>query len=138
MKLPVAFAAIDYRAEHSIKKDEVAISFYGGEPLLNFPLIKSCAEYAHQKLKNKEVYFSITTNATLLTPKIANFLFSEKKFSIVVSIDGPKEIHDEFRRDIKGDGSFDRSLKGLKNLYIAFGETFVGRVSLNVVYTPAY
>ncbi|MFX0139567.1 MAG: radical SAM protein [Candidatus Hodarchaeota archaeon] len=138
MSRAIAFAAIDYLKKHSSKKDEVAVTFYGGEPLLRFPLIQSCVNYAHKVFGDKKVRFSLTTNATLLTSEIAKFLFAEKNFSVVVSLDGPAEIHDSYRKDYAGNGSFKQTLKGLKYLYDTFGDSFKHRISFSAVYAPPY
>ena len=136
MSLLTAYAAIDYLANHSTSKNDVSVSFYGGEPLLRFPFIKSCVNYAYHKILNKELRFSITTNGTLLTPEIANY-FKNNNISIAVSIDGPEHIHDSFRKDIKGKGSFEQSLIGLRNLLDAYEEDYQ-KLSLSMVYTPPY
>lgn len=136
MSPDTAFRAIDYLESHSNDKDEVSITFYGGEPLLRFSLIKSCVEYARKKLANKKLSFSITTNGTLLTPDMAEY-FHKENFGIVVSLDGPKEIHDAWRKDTRGVGSFNQTLSGLKKLYEAYGEDHL-RLSLSMVYTPPY
>jgi len=74
----------------------VAISFYGGEPLLNFPLIKRCTEYALEKAKIK-IDFFMTTNGYLLKGETADFL-ADHDFAVCVSLDGPASIHDRHRR----------------------------------------
>ena len=68
MNLEMAQAGIDYLFEHSKKINTLRIGFYGGEPLLEFDLIKCCVEYIEQKSSDKNINFYITTNATLLTP----------------------------------------------------------------------
>jgi uncharacterized protein len=88
------------------------------------PLIKSHFEYAKRILPTTKLGFSITTNATLMTPDIGRFLFKEG-FSVRVSIDGPREIHDEYRKDIQGKGTFDRTLSGLKHYAI-----FMARITI--------
>jgi uncharacterized protein len=90
-------------------------SFFGGEPLLNFRLIKKIVNYVEEKT-TKKVYWSMTTNGTLLTPDIWAFL-KEHDFLITVSLDGPKEIHDRYRTDRNGKGTFDKIYKNLMYLY---------------------
>jgi len=136
MTIPVAYRSIDYLAEHSKANKTVSISFYGGEPLLRFPFIKSCVNYAQHRIHGKELRFGFTTNATLMTAEMARYFF-KNNFSIVVSIDGPEDIHNGYRKDLKGEGSFKRTVKGLKNLIDVFGEKS-NRVALNMVYTPPY
>jgi uncharacterized protein len=137
MSLDVARLAIDYLKEHSSKSDRVGVAFYGGEPLLRFPFVKDCAEYAGKVIKSKELDFNITTNGTLITSDIAQFLY-KNNFSVTVSIDGPREIHDSFRVDANGKGSFENVAKGLKTLVETYGEKAEERILLSMVYTPPF
>lgn len=137
MSEEVAKLAIDYIAEHGSSK-RVAVTFYGGEPLIKFPLIKKCVEYSQEVIKNKTLTYSMTSNLLLMTPEIAKFLASVDGFSVVCSIDGPKHIHDSYRKDINGEGSFDRAIRGLKYLIEAFGEKAKNRIIINMVYAPPY
>ena len=100
MNYETAKKAIDFLKEHSVEKERVIIGFYGGEPLLEFELIKKCVKYARKELKGKQINFALTTNATLLNDEIINY-FIEHSFIVTVSIDGPKEMHDDLRRIIK-------------------------------------
>lgn len=99
------------------KNKEVGICFFGGEPLLNFELIKDIAAYAKDLAKeyDKKVSFSITTNATLVDKKISDFI-KENKIAVTVSIDGNKEIHDANRYYSKSKGSYDDVIRGIKYL----------------------
>jgi uncharacterized protein len=137
MSLETGKKAIEFLKEHSTKSDPVMLGFYGGEPLQRFSFIKECVEYARNIIKGKELIFNITTNAVLVTPEIAGYLFKER-FSILVSLDGPKEIHDRYRKDKNGKGSFDRTINGLKILSEKYREIKKGMISVNVVYTPPY
>jgi uncharacterized protein len=137
MCIEVALKGIDYLKKNSHKKDRVAITFYGGEPLLRFKFIQRCVEYARSTIKEKKIDYSITTNGTLLTPEIARF-FRKHNFSVVVSIDGPKEIHDSFRKDTKGKGSFQKAIQGLKTLIDIYCQDASEKISLSMVYTPPY
>jgi uncharacterized protein len=138
MSIDIAFRAIDYLAQNSVDNDEISITFYGGEPLINFKLIKQSVEYSIKKFDTKELYFSMTTNATLLTKEIAEFLARTKNFTVVVSCDGPQEIHDKYRKNTAGEGSFKLTMQGLRNLKEAFGKNFNSRVGLSMVYAPPY
>lgn len=84
----------------------VTISFYGGEPLLNYPVIKSTMEYASEKAEKKgiPVTYYLTTNGTLLTDDIIHF-FTKYKINIEISIDGPASIHDFMRVAPDGKGT---------------------------------
>jgi len=137
MTMDIAFRAIDYLKNHSYKKNKAAVTFYGGEPLLRFDFIKSCVEYAKSIITGKALEFSLTTNGTLLGREIARY-FLENDFSIVVSIDGPKEIHNRYRKDINGNGSFEKAITGLKTLVETYGEKAADRIMLSMVYNPPY
>jgi len=137
MNWEVARRAIDYLKEHSLCSKNVAISFYGGEPLVNFPLIEECVTYARSILSDKPLTFSISTNGTLVTSKIAEF-FHKNSFQVLLSIDGPREIHDGYRKDFNGNGSFDHALKGLRCLFDAYGDESTGKIHLNMVYSPPW
>lgn len=116
MSWDIAKKAIDYLAAHSGKsREEVWIGFYGGEPLLEMELIKKCVTYSNKVLQNKKIIYNITTNGTLLTPDVIEFLISNH-FIITISIDGPEKIHDINRRQINGNGSFRIIMKNLQNI----------------------
>jgi len=131
MSFDTAKKAIDYAAAHS--GERLAITFYGGEPLLKFDLLRNCVEYAQSTIKNKELSYSITTNLVLMTPEIATYLASIDRFMVVCSMDGPEEIHDEYRRFPSGIGSHKYVIRGLKNLVDAIGDNTVGRMSFSMV-----
>ena len=76
--------------------------------------MKKCLKYATEKNKNKKLYFSFTTNAVLMTEEIAKELAQYENFGVLVSIDGPREVHDLYRVDVSGKGTFDRALRGLR------------------------
>jgi uncharacterized protein len=84
------------------------LTFFGGETLLNFPVLKSTIAYARRKAAEagKEIDFSLTTNATLLRPEIIEFL-AENRVGVTISIDGPREMQDKFRVFHNGAGSYD-------------------------------
>lgn len=87
---------IDFYAEHSVDENVNYIAFYGGEPLLEFTLIKKCVEYSEKVFEGKILKFSITTNGTLLNPEIVKFL-NDHNFKTMISLDGPEKIHDRYR-----------------------------------------
>ncbi|KYK31454.1 MAG: hypothetical protein AYK19_03665 [Theionarchaea archaeon DG-70-1] len=95
---------------------EPSIGFYGGEPLLNFELIKTCINYVMENYGDDfNPYFVMTTNSTLLSEEIVTFL-REYKCEIVLSIDGPREEHDRNRVFPDGKGSFDIIMENVKSL----------------------
>lgn len=120
MSFETAKKVIDY-VKDKMKK-EFYITFYGGEPLLNFSLIKQCIEYVKELKCESKIMYSLTTNLTLMTKEIAEYLASVPDFAVVCSIDGDKDIHDEHRKDMEGNGSFERAMEGLKHLRDAYGD----------------
>lgn len=107
MPQKTAFKTIDFLVNRSRKKD-CGITFFGGEPLLNFQLIKDTVAYAKRRAKEegKRFRFHMTTNGTLLDDKVTDFLVKEK-FGLLISHDGPKEVHNHVRVFPGGRGTFD-------------------------------
>jgi len=103
MSQNVMTKAIDFCLKNTGKEEKIQIGFFGGEPLLNFDVIVKCVTYANRRVSeiNKEVTYSIVTNATLLNQEIMDFLYNNN-FSIIFSIDGPKSIHDRHRKSMTG------------------------------------
>lgn len=89
--------SIDVLSEYSIDSEEINISFYGGEPMLNFELIKYGVNYAKDIFKDKTLTFNMTTNGTLFNDENLKFL-EDNNFALLISIDGNKEIHDQNRK----------------------------------------
>ena len=145
MTWEVAKAAIDDflvcdKESSEIKKTEKepkVLSFYGGEPLLNFPLIKKSVEYTQKKAKSENFLFVITTNGYLLKGEIADFLIS-KKFLITVSLDGPPEIHNRNRVTINGSGTWEIVVNNLKNIIQKYPlHNKECPIQINAVLTPS-
>jgi len=108
MDLETAKASVDFLLEQSAGRRSVHITFFGGETLMNFPLLKSVVGYANEKAaaQGRSIDFSLTTNATLLTPAIIEFL-SQYRIGVTVSMDGPKDMHDQLRVFANGRGSYE-------------------------------
>lgn len=106
MSSEIALKSIDFFFEHNKKANDIIIGFYGGEPLINIKLIKECVEYAKAKNKNKKMFFTITSNGTLFNDNIIDFLINNK-IGLAISLDGPKEIHDRYRVNHNGNGTYD-------------------------------
>jgi uncharacterized protein len=109
--------SIDFLMRSSGDRPQVSITFFGGETLLNFDAIKTAVLYAEdQGAKNgKRVHYSLTTNATLLTDDIVDFLTTHR-FGITVSIDGDKDEQDRHRSYKSGKGSYEVIEPRIKNL----------------------
>lgn len=108
MDLETAKASVDFLLDQSAGRSRVHITFFGGETLMNFPLLRQVVGYATERTKaqQRSIDFSLTTNATLLTPAIVEFL-SENRVGVTVSMDGPKDMHDKLRVFANGRGSYD-------------------------------
>lgn len=134
----VAIDAIDFAFNHS--QGDLAITFYGGEPFLNFPLLRKCIDYAKQKamMLDREIHFSLTSNLTLVKKEYADYLSTIPNISILCSIDGPQTIHDNCRVYPNGRGSFLDAIEGFKRLQAVFDENKGQVLSINGVFTPPY
>jgi len=106
MDFKTACRAVDFLVEKSNNNKNIRISFFGGEPLTNFKLIKSVVKYAKNKCKesNKKITFSMTTNGTLLSENVRRFV-KNNKINLLVSIDGPEHIHNKYRKFKNGNNS---------------------------------
>jgi len=135
MDFSVAKAAIDLLVEGSKGSNEVGISFFGGEPLLNFECIKDAVPYAIEQfqLVKKKCYFGITTNGILLNPANLKFLL-DNDFSLIISIDGPPEVHNKYRKFTNNKGSYDRVVKNLVNLNKIFPD-FYNKITIRATFT---
>lgn len=106
--------SVDYLIKHSSDADRIVVSFYGGEPLLEFDLIKKCVKYIKLQMEGRTVTFSFTTNGTLLTKEKLEFLI-EHDFRITISIDGPEKIHNKHRKYANTSiGSFEQIINNLE------------------------
>lgn len=109
MSLEIAKKSVDYLIANSKGRKKLEIDFFGGEPLLNFDVVKETVLYAKslESIHNKSFYFTITTNGVLLTEEISDFI-NDNMDNIVISIDGRRETHDAIRFDLAGNGSYSR------------------------------
>jgi uncharacterized protein len=134
MSFETAKKGIDYILNHSSNLENVYISFYGGEPLLEIDLIKKCIEYAEEKVEGKKITYSMTTNGTLFNREVVE-LFDKYDFQIVISLDGTKEMHDLNRKFVNGKGSFDMIMDNIKDIKNWYPE-FANRIMFNTVIAP--
>lgn len=134
MSFEVAKRAIDFYFDHSGEMDDIRIAFYGGEPLLEFSLIKRCVEYVEAKTIDKSISFYITTNGTLFTDQMITFL-SEHKVYLTISLDGNKEEHDINRKFRDGKGSFDLIMSNLQRIK-DYDEEYFSKIRYNAVINP--
>ncbi len=112
MPLDIAKRSVDYLIERSGNRKDLQVTFFGGEPLLNYPTIRQVVEYCREleKQGDKKFTFELITNGTLLTEEIAEWVASEK-FLLFISIDGWKEMHNYNRPSMDGEDMYDRIIK---------------------------
>ena len=117
MSEETARESVEFMLKESGDNKVAHITFFGGETLLNFPVLQKTIAYARQRGAElgKEVDFSLTTNATLLKPEIIEFL-AENHVGVTISIDGPREVQDKFRVFHNGTGSYDVVAPKIKEL----------------------
>ncbi len=108
MSSKVGKAAIDFIIKNSGKRHNLEVDFFGGEPLMNFDVVKEIVEYAREqeKLYDKNFRFTITTNGVLLNDEILDYI-NKNMHNVVISLDGRKEINDMMRPRAGGQGSYD-------------------------------
>ena len=128
MSFEVGKRALDFLIENSGTRRNLEVDFFGGEPLMNFEVVKQLVAYARsvEKEKGKNFRFTLTTNGVLVDDDVIDFANRECS-NVVLSLDGRKEIHDRFRVDYAGQGSWDKIVpkfqkfveaRGGKNYYM--------------------
>ena len=117
MSADIGKKAIDFVIEKSGPRKNIEVDLFGGEPLMAFDAIKEIVDYARtqEKIHNKNIRFTMTTNATLLNDERMDYL-DKNMGNIVLSIDGRKEVNDRVRVRIDGSGSFDSILPKIKKM----------------------
>lgn len=108
MSFDVGKRALDFLVENSGTRRNLEVDFFGGEPLMNFDVVKKLVEYARsiEKEKGKNFRFTLTTNGVLVDDDVIDFANKEMS-NVVLSLDGRKEVHDRYRVDYMGRGSYD-------------------------------
>ena len=108
MSFEVGKQAFDFLIAHSGNRKNLEVDFFGGEPLMDWDVVKRLVEYARsiEKEHNKNFRFTLTTNGLLLNDDIMEFA-NKEMHNVVLSLDGRKEIHDKLRRTAGGQGSYD-------------------------------
>ncbi len=128
MSFEVGKKALDFLIANSGTRRNLEVDFFGGEPLMNWQVVKDLVAYGREqeKLHNKNFRFTLTTNGVLLDDEVMEFCNREMA-NVVLSIDGRKEVHDYMRPFRKGKGSYDLILpkfqkfaesRGQKNYYV--------------------
>ena len=128
MSFEVGKRALDFLVENSGTRRNLEVDFFGGEPLMNFDVVKKLVEYARsiEKEKGKNFRFTLTTNGVLIDDDVIDFSNREMS-NVVLSLDGRKEVHDRYRVDYAGNGSWEKIVpkfqkfveaRGGKNYYM--------------------
>ena len=122
MSFEVGKQALDFLVSNSGTRRNLEVDFFGGEPLMNFDVVKKLVEYARsiEKEHNKNFRFTLTTNGVLIDDDVIDFANREMS-NVVLSLDGRKEIHDRFRVDYAGNGSWDNIVPKFQKLVEARG-----------------
>ena len=109
MSFEVGKQALDFLMDHSGTRRNLEVDFFGGEPLMNWDVVKQLVEYARsvEKERGKNFRFTLTTNGVLIDDEVIEFSNREMS-NVVLSLDGRKEINDRTRVDYAGNGSYDR------------------------------
>ncbi|KAJ53681.1 uncharacterized protein BD780_002980 [Clostridium tetanomorphum] len=117
MTTEVGKKAIDFVIDKSGPRKHIEVDLFGGEPLMAFDVVKEIVEYAkeQEKVHNKTIRFTMTTNATLLNDEIMDYL-DKNMGNIVLSIDGRKEVNDSVRIRIDGSGSYESIIPKIKKM----------------------
>ncbi|MBQ4640876.1 MAG: thioether cross-link-forming SCIFF peptide maturase [Clostridia bacterium] len=122
MSFEVGKRALDFLIENSGSRHNLEVDFFGGEPLMNFDVVKQLVAYARsvEKEKGKNFRFTLTTNGVLIDDDVIEFANKECS-NVVLSLDGRKEIHDRFRVDYAGRGSWEKIVPKFQKLVEARG-----------------
>ena len=108
MSFEIGKRALDFLIENSGTRHNLEVDFFGGEPLMNWDVVKELVSYARvqEKIHNKNFRFTLTTNGVLVDDEVIDFCNKEMS-NVVLSLDGRQEVHDRLRVDYMGRGSYD-------------------------------
>ena len=122
MSFEVGRQALDYLMEHSGNRRNLEVDFFGGEPLMNFEVVKQLVAYARgvEKERGKNFRFTLTTNGMLIDDEVIEFANREMS-NVVLSLDGRQSVHDRFRVDYAGRGSYETIVPKFQKLVKARG-----------------
>ena len=117
MSYEVGKQALDFLVAHSGTRRNLEVDFFGGEPLMNFQVVKDLVAYARsiEAEKHKNFRFTLTTNGLLIDDDVIEFA-NKEMHNVVLSLDGRKEVHDRYRVDYAGNGSWERIVPKFQKL----------------------
>ena len=124
MSFDVAKQAMDFLVANSGNHVNLEVDFFGGEPLMNFDVVKKTVEYARsiEKEHGKNFRFTLTTNGVDVDDEVMEFA-NKECHNVVMSIDGRKDVHDRFRVDYQGRGSYDQIIPKFQEFAARRGDT---------------
>lgn len=146
MTYEIAKKSIDYFENliNSPKRTKIIkekyISFYGGEPLLEFKLVKKCIEYINSGLRNRisdNLKISISTNGYLLNPEIIEYCV-QNNISLHISLDGPQYIHDKNRVLKNGRGTFEKIFKNIRYIKEKYPDYYSSYITFLITFSKEY
>ena len=122
MSFEVGKQALDFLVANSKGRRNLEVDFFGGEPLMNFQVVKELVSYARsiEKDAGKNFRFTLTTNGMLIDDDVIEFANRECS-NVVLSLDGRREVHDRYRVDYSGNGSWDKIVPKFQKLVAARG-----------------
>lgn len=122
MSKEVGEKAVDFIIANSGQRKHCELDFFGGEPLMNMPVVKHVVQYVRKREQEtgKEFKLTLTTNGVLLKDETIQYL-NAHNISLVLSLDGRKEVHDHMRPNVGGKGSYDQILANFKKTIAARG-----------------
>ena len=123
MSFETGKSALDFLVENSGKRRNLEVDFFGGEPLMNFEVVKQLVAYARsiEDKCGKHFRFTLTTNGVLLDDEVTEFA-NRECHNVVLSLDGRKEVHDRLRKTINGKGSYDTIVPKFQKFVKARGD----------------
>ena len=139
MPWEVAKQSIDYLVKRSEERRELQITFFGGEPLLNLPIIRRTVEYCRQleEVSEKRFVFELITNGTLLSREVASWLVAER-FQLMVSLDGEKDMHNFNRPAMDGSDLYEVILDNAKHVNEAYARAGLPAPKIRANLTTKY
>ncbi len=123
MSFEVGKRALDFLVENSGDRRNLEVDFFGGEPLMNWQVVKDLVAYARsiEKDAGKNFRFTLTTNGVLLDDEVTEFC-NREMHNVVLSLDGRKEVNDRFRVDVAGNGSYERIVPNFQRFVAKRGD----------------
>ena len=117
MSKEIAEQAVEFAIKGSKQRHNLELDLFGGEPLMNMPVVRHVINYVRKREKEtgKNIKLTLTTNGTLLTDEIVNFL-NDNRVMLVLSLDGSKETHDHMRPFPNKTGSYEPAVRGFKKV----------------------